>query len=294
MADGLVRAVGADGTVRALAAVTTDLVDEARRRHGTAPTATAALGRALTGALLLGATIKRDERLGLEISADGPLRGLLADATPAGDVRGFVYEPRAHPPPRGGKLDVGGAVGRGTLCVTRVPLAGGSLYRSVVPLVSGEIAEDLASYLVGSEQVPSALALGVFVEPDGRVGGAGGYLLQTLPGATLAMGELLVRAVARAPQASELVRSGLEPAAMLSLLLAAVPHAVIGEQDVRFRCRCSPARVARAVVAMGRAEIQDILAKERRVDAQCEFCAERYHLDERALRDLLAELTNGS
>src|SRR5690242_4776184 len=119
MADGLVRALDADGTVRALAAVTTALVDEARARHRTAPTATAALGRALTAALLLASTVKRDERLGLEFSGNGPLRGILVDATPDGTTRGFVYEPSAHPPPKNGKLDVGGALGRGVLAVTR-------------------------------------------------------------------------------------------------------------------------------------------------------------------------------
>src|SRR5690606_13576038 len=133
---------------------------------------------------LLAATLKRDERLGIELSGDGPLRGVLADATPDGDVRGFVLRPRTHLPPKNGKLDVGGALGAGRLSVTRVPLAGGELYPSVVPLVTGEVGEDIAPCLVTPEQVPSVVGLGVFVGRDGEVVGAGGYLLQTLPDAS--------------------------------------------------------------------------------------------------------------
>src|SRR5262249_33296382 len=152
-------------------------------RHAPAPPATAALGRALTGALLLASTIKRDERLSLEFSGDGPLRGVLVDATPDGDARGYVLRPATHLPPRAGKLDVGGALGRGVLCVMRVPLADGALYRSVVPLESGEIGADLAGYLLASEQTRAAVGVGVFVDTDGRVVAAGGYLVQALPGA---------------------------------------------------------------------------------------------------------------
>jgi len=153
VADRLARTLSADGTVRGLAAVTTELVEEARVRHGTLPTATAALGRALTAGLLLGGLSKADERVSLQFSGDGPLGSILVDATPAGHVRGFVSRPQTHLPARAGKLDVGGAVGRGVLCVMRIPLGEASPYRSIVPLVSGEIGTDVASYLAGSEQI---------------------------------------------------------------------------------------------------------------------------------------------
>ena len=223
MADVLARALACGGTVRALAAVTTGLVEEARGRHGTAPTATAALGRALTGALLLAATIKRDERLSLEFSGDGPLRGVLADATPDGDARGFVLRPATHLPPRRGKLDVGGALGQGLLCVMRVPLAAGSLYRSVVPLASGEIGADLASYLLASEQTRAAVGVGVFVDTDGRVAAAGGYLVQALPGATDDALDAVAARVERVATPSELVRDGLGPVDMLRALVGRRP-----------------------------------------------------------------------
>ena len=274
--------------MRALAAVTTDLVDEARGRHGTAPTATAALGRALTGALLLAATIKRDERLSLEFSGDGPLRGVLVDATPDGDARGFVLRPDTHVPPRAGKLDVGGALGRGVLCVIRVPIAGGALYRSVVPLESGEIGADLAGYLLASEQTRAAVGVGVFVDTDGRVAAAGGYLVQALPGATPETLDAVAARVERVATPSQLVRDGLGPADMLRAVIGD-RVSVLEERDVRFRCRCSRERVAVAILAMGRAEIEAVLADDRRAEVTCEFCGARYVLEEDELRGLLRE-----
>ena len=290
MADHLGRGLSADGTVRGLAAVTTDLVEEARRRHGTLPTATAALGRGLTAALLLGGLLKTGERLSLEVSGDGPLGCLLADASPDGGVRGFVSRPRTDLPPRRGKLDVGGAVGRGILCVMRVPAAPGPPYRSIVPLVSGEIGIDVASYLTQSAQIPSAVGVGVLVGSDGGVVAAGGYLLQGMPGADEAALDRLATQVERAPSPSDLVRAGQGPVDMLRVLFADVPIRVLEEYPVRFACRCSPERVRRAIVAMGREEIGALLAEERPAEAVCEFCSSVYTVDEPELQELLAGL----
>jgi molecular chaperone Hsp33 len=253
--DRLARVVAAKGTVRGLAAVTTSLVEEARARHGTMPTATAALGRALTGALLLAATLKRDERLSLEFVGDGPLRGVLVDATPSGDVRGFVTRPGTHLPPKRGKLDVGGALGSGNLCVMRVPLDRGSLYRSVVPLQSGEIGEDIAHYLATSVQVPSVVGLGVFVSADG--------------------------------QASALVREHRDAEGMLRALLESLAPQTIGGHAVRFHCRCDPDRARRAVLAMGREEIERALTEDGAIETSCEFCGDHYPMSEAEVRALL-------
>ena len=286
MADRVARALGHGGTVRALAAVTTDLVEEARRRHDTAPTATAALGRALTGALLLASTIKRDERLSLEFSGDGPLRGVLVDATPDGDARGYVLRPATHLPPRAGKLDVGGALGRGVLCVMRVPIAAGTLYRSVVPLESGEIGADLAGYLLKSEQAPAAVGVGVFVGVDGQVVAAGGYLVQALPGASERALDTIAGRVEHLASPSELVREGLSASDILRRIVGE-DLALLEEHDARFRCRCSRERVAIAILAMGRREIESVLADDRRAEVTCEFCTQRYVLEEDELRGLL-------
>jgi molecular chaperone Hsp33 len=287
VADRLVRGLVADAGVRGLAAVTTDLVEEARRRHGTFPTATAALGRALTAALLVGGLGKEDERVSLEFSGDGPLGGILVDATPDGSVRGYVTRPRTDLPPRAGKLDVGGALGRGLLCVMRIPPGEGPSYRGIVPLVSGEIASDVARYLVDSEQTPSVVAIGVHVNADGTVGAAGGYLLQTLPDAAAGTIARLERNVAASVAPSELVRRGRSAAGILETLLAGFASHTLDEQTVRFRCRCSRERVEAAVIAMGRAELQDVLTAERTAEIVCEFCAAHYHLDESDLQSLL-------
>jgi molecular chaperone Hsp33 len=289
VADRLARTLTPDGSVRGLAAVTTDLVEEARLRHGTLPTATAALGRALTAALLLGGLLKTDdERVSLQFSGDGPLGGILVDATPEGAVRGFVSRPQTHVPPRGGKLDVGGALGRGLLCVMRVPVGEGPPYRSIVPLVSGEIGSDVAHYLAGSEQTPSAVALGVFVNPDGRVAAAGGYLLQSMPGADPKLVERLEENVGTSRPPSELVRAGLDAGSILAGLLMGVTTNVLEERPVRFQCRCNRERVESAILAMGRAEVLDVLAGESRAEVVCEFCATRYVVEESELQALLA------
>lgn len=292
MADHLARRLGGGGFVRGLAAVTTDLVEEARRRHGTLPTATAALGRALTAGVLLAGMLKDGERISLEFSGDGPLGNIFVDATPQGAVRGFVARPQTHLPARAGKLDVGGALGRGILCVMRVPPEG-TAYRSIVPLVSGEIGSDVARYLVDSEQTPSAVGVGVWVEPDGRVGAAGGWLVQTMPGAEQGTIDRMEENVAAAGTPSDLVRQRFDGAGILARLLAGFAAPVPEEQPVAFRCRCSHERVVRAIVAMGRAELLDVLGNERRVEAVCEFCSEQYVVEEEELRALLAAIGNG-
>lgn len=288
MADRLARAVAADRTVRGLAVVTTALVDDARSRHATYPTATAALGRALTGALLLAATVKRDERLSLEFVGDGPLRGILVDATPDGRARGFVRRPRTHLAPKRGKLDVGGALGRGSLCVMRVPLDGQQIYRSIVPLTTGEIADDVAHYLAHSAQIPSVVGLGVFVASDGTAVAAGGYLLQTMPGASPETARTLEAQVRAAPSPSDLVREHADAERMLDVLLAPLGPERLGGHAVRFQCRCDPERARRAVVAMGRAEIERALAEDGGIEAVCEFCNAAYRLDAEAVRALLS------
>jgi molecular chaperone Hsp33 len=291
VADALARMLSGDGTVRGVAAVTTDLCDEARTRHGTFPTATAALGRALTSALLLAATGKRDERLSLQFSGDGPLRGIVAEATPEGTTRGFTYRPRTDVPPRNGKLDVGGALGAGQLCVMRVPLEGGSIYRSIVPLVSGEIGIDVASYLATSEQTPSAVGVGVLVGPDGDVRAAGGYLLQAMPGAEPAALDRFAARVEGLPTPSELVRDLHGPVGVLTRLFDGEAGRVLEERAVRFQCRCSPARVRTAIVAMGSAEIAALIAEGRPAEAVCEFCSAAYVVAEDELEELLESCT---
>lgn len=286
MSGVLLRASAAGETVRAMAAVTTGVVEEARQRHGTYPTATAALGRTLTAGLLLGATMKDEEGLSIELVGDGPLRRVMVTTNGSGRVRGYVARPATHLPSKNGKLDVAGAIGDGLLCVMRTQPWNKEPYRSVMKLVSGEIAEDITHYLVTSEQMPSATALGVFVNADGTVGAAGGFLVQILNGAASELAELIERNVAALPHVTSLIRRGDGPHEILAAVLAGLEMRAITDEPVRFACPCSRERVLGALLLLGPQEIEDMIQKEGHAEVRCEFCAEEYRVG----RDELAML----
>jgi molecular chaperone Hsp33 len=289
----LLHASAAGETVRALAAVTTGVVEEARQRHGTYPTATAALGRTLTAGLLLGATMKDEERLSLEIVGDGPLRRVMVTTEGDGRVRGYVSRPTTHLPSKNGKLDVAGAIGDGLLCVMRTQPWNKEPYRSVMKLVSGEIAADITHYLATSEQMPSATALGVFVNADGTVGAAGGFLVQILNGAAAELAELVERNVSVLPHVTSLIRRGDGPREILAAVLRGLDLRVIADEPVRFGCPCTRERVLGALLLLGTAEIEDMIRTDGRAEVRCEFCAERYVVERDELTMLVRE-TAGS
>jgi molecular chaperone Hsp33 len=297
--DYLLYGTAANDTVRCLAVVTTNLVAEAMRRHRTAPTATAALGRTLTGALLLGASVKELDRLTVQIRGDGPLGGVTAEVNAQGHARGYVANPDADLPPTAqGKLDVRGIVGQGMFHVLRE--AGFELglrpepYRGSVPLVSGEIAEDFTYYLAVSEQIPSAVLLGVRLEPDAdaranRVAAAGGVMLQMMPGAdetTVAAIEQSIRAL---PHTTELIRAGAAPGDLLQAALGPFEFTPLEEKEVRFACACSYERAVSLVAAIAPAELEAMLREDGEARLTCHFCNETYHLDENTLAALLAD-----
>jgi molecular chaperone Hsp33 len=289
----LLRASAAGETVRAMAAVTTGVVEEARQRHGTYPTATAALGRTLTAGLLLGATMKDEEGLSIELVGDGPLRRVMVTTNGSGRVRGYVARPATHLPSKNGKLDVAGAIGDGFLCVMRTQPWNKEPYRSVMKLVSGEIAEDITHYLVTSEQMPSATALGVFVNADGTVGAAGGFLVQILNGAASELAELIERNVAALPHVTSLIQRGDGPHEILAAVLAGLEIRAIAGEPVRFACPCSRERVLGALLLLGPQEIEDMIQKEGQAEVRCEFCAEEYRVGRDELTMLIRD-TAGS
>ncbi|HEY3248665.1 MAG TPA: Hsp33 family molecular chaperone HslO [bacterium] len=288
MTDYLVRSISADGTVRALAAVTTSTVERARRRHRTAPTATAALGRTLTAAGLLGATLRDGQTVMLRVLGDGPLGGVLASSDAGGAVRGYVANPEVHlPPTPAGKLDVGGAVGRGTFHVT-MDLGMRAPYHGSVPLVSGEIGEDLASYLVTSHQIPSVVALGVLVSPDERVLASGGLIVQLLPGAGDAVARHLEDRARALPAITSMISSGRTPEDLVAAAVGDLPTEIVDRKVVRFRCRCSLARVRSMLVLLGAKELREIVQEQGQVEVRCNFCARRYGLNAAQVEDLIA------
>jgi molecular chaperone Hsp33 len=291
--DVLWRASAAGETIRALATVTTGVVEDARQRHGTFPTATAALGRTLTAGLLLGATMKDEERLSIELVGDGPLRRVMVSTTGSGQVRGYVSRPETHLPSKNGKLDVAGAIGDGLLCVMRTQPWNKEPYRSVMKLVSGEIAQDITHYLVTSEQMPSATGLGVFVNTDGTVGAAGGWLVQVLNGAAEGLAALIERNVAALPHVTALIRRGDGPREILSAVLAGLDLRWIADEPVTFACPCTRERVLGALLLLGAAEIEEMIAEDGKAEVRCEFCAEQYVIARDELQMLVRE-THGS
>jgi molecular chaperone Hsp33 len=277
-ADELVRTVSGDGDVAVRALDGTRLVAEATRRHRTAPTASAALGRALMGATLLASGSKTDETVQLSFHGDGPLGAVTAIANSVGRARGFVAHPETHLPPRGNKLDVGGAVGKGILAVVRSAPTWREPYRGIVPLASGEIAEDIAQYLRDSEQIDSAMALGVLVGSDGDVSAAGGFLVQVLPGAREEVVATIERNVLALPPPTEMLRAGVRSDEVVDRLLAGLGSRERHRSEPAFACGCGRERALRTVVLLGREEMRALVARREDVEVRCEFCAELYVL----------------
>lgn len=295
--DMLVRATAAEGRIRCMAAVTTNLVAEAARRHETSPTVAAALGRTLTGALLLGSGLKELDRLTVQLVCDGPVGALTAETNARGEVRGYVRNPQADAPLNAqGKFDVRAVVGGGMFYVTyesgyeiglyREP------YRGSVPIVSGEIGEDFAYYLAKSEQLPSAVLLGVLVRA-GEEGGwfveaAGGLMIQVMPGADEQMVAAIEETVASTPHMTTLVRAGARPVELLRAALGGVPFEVLEERPISFACPCSYERAVSMISSIERGELEAILREDRGAAMTCHFCNETYRLDEAALENILA------
>ncbi len=271
--DRLVGALVEDGTVLVRAAATSTVCEEARLAHGASPTATAALGRALTGALLLGSLLKGRQSILLQWRGEGALGPVVAEGRPDLTVRGYAGNPLADMPSRGGKIDVGGAVGgRGNLVVVK-DLGLREPYVSTVPLRSGEMGEDLAYYLLVSEQVPSAVGLGVFVSADRSVGAAGGILVQTLPGAPEELNELLAENMARLGSITGVLRAGEGVEGLLGRALDGIPFRAQELGNPRFLCRCGPERLDATLAALGAREARSLIAEQGEIRARCAFCA---------------------
>ena len=294
MADKLIRATAADSGIRAVGVITTNLTDEARQKHGLSYVATAALGRTMTAGLLLASSMKKEQsRVNIRIEGNGPLGSILVDAGLDGTVRGYVQNPYVELPPNAvGKLDVGGAVGKeGYLYVIR-DVGYGFPYSSTVELISGEIGDDIANYLVNSEQTPSALLLGVFVGAEG-VTAAGGLLLQVMPKAARdsSLVELLESRVAGLTGFTPLLRAGKSLTDIMEELLGDLDLSIFPEtQMLRFHCPCSFNRVLGALKMLGEAELQDMIEKDEGAEATCQFCGEIYQATEKELNQLILDL----
>ncbi len=280
--DHLCKATAED--VRVYAAVTTGLVGEAAKRHRCGALATAALGRVMTGALLLAANLKNKECLTVKFQGDGPLGQIVADASADGAARGYVVHPEVELPLTNGKLSVGQGVGRGLLSVTRFtglkePVTG------TCEIFSGEIAEDLTRYLFQSEQTPSGVGLGVLVGRDGETEAAGGFIVQPLPGASEATLSRLENTIAALRPVSSMVKDGLSASEIVSEILRGFSDVhVLSETELAFRCQCSRARTEEILSTL-RDEDLDQLTEDGQAEVCCDFCGEKYHFTR---EDLLA------
>jgi molecular chaperone Hsp33 len=288
MGDHLITATAGNG-IRIYAAVTTNLVDEARRRHGCFSVASAALGRTLTAALLLAANLKTAELLTVRIAGDGPLGEIIADTTAQGTVRGMVGEPQLDLPLNAaGKLDVGKAVGQGNLFVTRFtnmkqPFIG------TCALVSGEIAEDITQYLYISEQTPSSVALGVLVESDGSVSAAGGFILQILPDGDAADLDQVEANLAKLTGVTALIHGNQSAKVMIEAACQGLEIRYLDRQPLSFQCTCSQEKVEKALISLGLTEISELI-EVGEAELVCHFCREKYQFSREQLAELLEQI----
>jgi len=293
--DRLIIATAADSTVRLIAAVTTETVSEAVRRHGTSPTASAALGRMLTGAALMGASLKDFDRLTAKIECTGPIGGIIAEANDKGHVRGYVKNPDVEVPAKtNGKFDVSGIIGEGTFYIMRESGFDIGLHREPyvgsVPIVSGEIAEDFAFYLAKSEQIPSAVLLGVLLQnSEPFVTSAGGIMVQMMPGVNEHIVTMIEDTIAHTPHLTSVIKEGATPEDLIRLALGDIKFEILEEREVEFRCNCSMERAIAMIAALGRDEVQSMLDEDNGAVMTCGFCGEIYQLSGDDLSKILAE-----
>ena len=287
MKDYIVRATAANAQIRAFAATTTELVEEARVHHGTSPVATAALRRLLTGGVMMGSMMKNDtDVLTLQINCSGPIGGLTVTADALGNVKGYVNEPEVLLPPKNGKLDVGGALGQGVLNVIKdmglkEPYAGQTI------LQTGEIAEDLTYYFATSEQVPSSVGLGVLMEKNNTVRCAGGFIVQVMPFIEEEVLEKLEENISKIQSVTSMLDNGHTPEEMLAQVLEGLDVEITDTLPARFFCNCSKERIEKAIISIGKKDIQEMIDDGETIEVKCHFCNQAYHFTVEELKEIL-------
>ena len=288
MNDYIVRATAADHSIRAFAITSKNIVEEARKDHNTSPVITAALGRLLSGAAMMGTLMKGEkDLLTVQIQCQGPAQGLTVTADSAGHVKGF---PRvadvALPPNALGKLDVGGALGLGVMSVIK-DIGLKEPYVGQIALQTGEIAEDLTYYFATSEQVPSAVGLGVLVDVDGSVKQAGGFIIQLMPFTPDEVVDALEKKISEIASVTEMLEEGNTPEQILELLLGDLGLEINDTIPTGFHCNCDKERVEKAIISIGKQEIADMIAEGKPIEVKCQFCNKAYHFDMEDLKRII-------
>ena len=290
MADHMIRATAAQGQIRAFGATTRDLVETARASHNTSPVATAALGRLLTAGVMMGSMMKNDrDLLTLKIQGDGPIGGITVTADAKGNVKGYVNNPMvALPCNDKGKLDVAGAVGNGILRVIK-DMGLKEPYMGQIALQTSEIAEDLTYYFATSEQVPSAVGLGVLMEKNNTVKQAGGFILQLMPFTPEDVIVRLEERIGAVHSVTELLEQGMKPEELLEHILGEFGVEVTDTMPARFSCNCSKERVSKALISIGKKDIREMIDEGRDIEVNCHFCNTSYSFSPKDLEGLLKE-----
>ena len=289
MQDNIIRATAGNGSIRAFAATTRETVQYAREVHHTSPVASAALGRMLTAAAMMGSMLKGDKDLvTLQIRSLGPLKGIVVSGDSHGRVKGYVFNPNVDIPSKyPGKLDVGGAVGHGGTLTVIKDLNLKEPYVGSVELLGGEIAEDLASYFVESEQIPTACGLGVLVDRDRSVLRAGGYLIQLLPGAPDGVIDRLEKGIMAAGPVTNLLMENDDPESLLRRVMKDFELEILETVPVEYRCYCSRGRMAAALVSLGRKQLTELAEDPNGIELTCQFCDSRQRFTPEEIRELL-------
>ncbi len=291
MKDTLVRAIADNAQIRAFAIRTTEMTETARKAHDTSPVVTAALGRLMSGAAMMGSMLgEEDELLTLQVDVDGPVGGLVVTADGHGSVKGYAKNPQAMcPASAAGKLDVGRIVGNGYLTVIK-DMGMEEPYNSRIELVSGEIGDDLAQYFASSEQIPSGVGLGVLMNKDNTVRCAGGFIIQLMPFASEECVTGLEKALSEVRSVTALLDRGLTPEEMLREILKDVDVEITDTREVAFRCNCTRDRVERVLLSMGKTQLEELAADGEDVELNCQFCNTHYVFTPQEIRELLHNL----
>ena len=292
MTDYIVRATAANAQIRAFACTTRQTVETARQAHNTSPVITAALGRLLSAGAMMGSMLKsEDDLLTLQIKGDGPVKGITVTADAKGHVKGYPIVPDVILPANSiGKLDVSGAIGAGTLTVIK-DMGLKEPYSGQVALQTGEIAEDLTYYFAVSEQVPSCVGLGVLMEKNNTVKQAGGFIIQLMPFADEEVIERLEENIKGLSSVTTMLDAGNTPEEILGIVLDGFDVEVTDKEETAFLCDCSRERVERALISIGRSELQSLIDEGKEVEVNCQFCGKQYHFPVEELRGLYARAT---
>ena len=291
MSDYIIKATAGKGSVRAFACLSTKTCEEARKAHNTSPVVSAALGRMLSAGLMMGSMMKNDKDLTtLKIEGSGPMKGVLVTADNKGGVKGYPFNPLVIIPPNSkGKLDVAEAIGVGILTVIsdtglKEPYVG------QVELISGEIAEDIAYYYASSEQVPSAVALGVLMNKDNTVKAAGGFIIQLMPGTDEEVIEKIEEKIGSIAPVTTLISEGKSPEDILKLILGDLDLEINEKIEAGFRCNCSRERIEKALISIGRKELETMVSENKPIEVGCHFCNKKYNFNVNDIEQILEEL----